>query len=185
MRTLRELAEAMAGVWNCPTLVVTRKAVPKEEREALLQDPALASMPPERVARWRAAVATGRTAPRSAEWFAAIRHADAMRSAGVRSLRDAGARLPLGTDTGNPLVIPGRSVHEELQLLVEAGLTPFAALRAAPADAAAFLGNLQDFGTLAVGKRADLLLVRANPLEAVNHVAQPLHACWQRERTAR
>jgi imidazolonepropionase-like amidohydrolase len=85
----------------------------------------------------------------------------------TRALHDAGARLLLGTDTGNPYVLPGFSVHEELALLVQAGLTPYEALRAGTRDAAEFIGRLDEFGTVEPGKRADLLLLEANPLEDV------------------
>jgi len=159
---------------DCPTLVVTRKVVPPAEQEGLLAAPALAWMPSAPVARWRAAIATAHGAPRDAGWYAAVRQADALRSACVRALRDAGARLLLGTDTANPFVVPGVALHEELRLLVEAGLTPFEALRAGTADAAEFLGILQDCGTIATGKRADLLLIEVNPLESVSLVLRPL-----------
>ncbi|MCH8815907.1 MAG: amidohydrolase family protein [Chloroflexi bacterium] len=88
----------------------------------------------------------------------------------VRALRAAGARLLLGSDTPNPFVIPGVSIHDELSLLVEAGLSPYEALRAGTRDAAEFLGALDEFGTVAPGLRADLILVDENPLENVGSV---------------
>ncbi|HSR50251.1 MAG TPA: amidohydrolase family protein [Acidobacteriota bacterium] len=76
------------------------------------------------------------------------------------------------TDAGFIAVIPGFSIHEELGLFVEAGLTPYQALRAATFKAASFAGALDEFGTLRQGRRADLLLLEANPLEDVAHVRQ-------------
>lgn len=85
----------------------------------------------------------------------------------VRALHAGGVHLLLGTDSGNPLVIPGFTVHEELALFVHDGLSPYEALRAGTSDAAAFLGKAGDQGTVAVGKVADLLLVEGNPLADV------------------
>jgi imidazolonepropionase-like amidohydrolase len=90
----------------------------------------------------------------------------------VKALHDAGARLLAGTDFAGYFVPPGYSPHEELQNLVAAGLTPFEALRAATADAADFLNKANDFGTVAAGKRADVLLLSAYPLEDVRNAAR-------------
>jgi hypothetical protein len=93
----------------------------------------------------------------------------------TRGLHDAGVPLMLGTDTpGNPFVVPGASVHRELQLLVATGLTPFQALRTATVVPAQFLGKEGEFGTVSVGKRADLLLVGTNPLLDIGAVKWPL-----------
>src|SRR5215510_13043595 len=92
----------------------------------------------------------------------------------VKGLRDAKVRLLAGSDApATPAVAPGFSIHEELKNLVAAGLTPFEALRAATANAAEFLNAADEFGTVAVGKRADLILINANPLTDVGNVAQP------------
>ncbi|MGE0640895.1 MAG: amidohydrolase family protein [Thermoanaerobaculia bacterium] len=79
-------------------------------------------------------------------------------------VRDAGAPLALGTDTNNPTVFPGYAVHEELALLVEAGLTPAEALAAATTGGAAMLGREDDLGRIAPGYRADLVALRGDPL---------------------
>ena len=88
----------------------------------------------------------------------------------TKALHEAGARLLLGTDCATPFIIAGWSAHRELELLVEAGLTPYEALRAGTVDAAAYLGD--DFGAVRVGKRADLVLVEANPLADVKNAAR-------------
>jgi hypothetical protein len=75
----------------------------------------------------------------------------------------AGGRVLVGTDAGNNFVLPGWSVHDELEELALAGMSPYAVLRAATFEAAAFLGHA-DRGTVAVGKRADLVLLHGNPL---------------------
>jgi imidazolonepropionase-like amidohydrolase len=84
----------------------------------------------------------------------------------IGALLAQNARIVVGTDTGNPFVIPGFSVHEELELLVHDGLSPYQALVAATRAGAELLGK-EDFGVVAVGKRADLLLLDGNPLTDV------------------
>ena len=90
----------------------------------------------------------------------------------VRALRSKKAGLLLGTDTYKPNVIPGFSLHEELRYFVKAGLSPYDAIRAGTSDAARFLHREGEFGMVAVGLRADLLLVTANPLDDAGNVAK-------------
>jgi len=85
----------------------------------------------------------------------------------VKMLDDADAGLLTGTDTMVPYLIPGFTPIDELEHFVRAGMTPYRALRAATINPAQFLGIGSEAGTVAVGKRADLLLVDANPLEDV------------------
>lgn len=70
----------------------------------------------------------------------------------------------------DPFVVPGLATIEEIRLFVEAGLAPEQALAAATREAARFLGQEKEFGTIAPGLRADLLLLAANPLEDVAHL---------------
>ena len=76
-----------------------------------------------------------------------------------------------GTDAMNPAVVPGFSIHKELQDLVAAGLTPYEALLTATANPAEFLGTLNTSGTIAVGKTADMVLLDKNPLEDINNTS--------------
>jgi hypothetical protein len=82
----------------------------------------------------------------------------------IAPMRRAGVRFLAGTDAGDPFSIPGFSLHDELQMLVEAGLTPMQALQSATRDAAEFLHRGDQFGRVAVGLRGDLLLLDRNPL---------------------
>ena len=77
--------------------------------------------------------------------------------------------MAVGTDTGNPYVFPGYSVHKEMELLVRAGLTPMEAIEAATRLAAEMIGAEDDYGTIEPGKRADLLILAANPLEDIRN----------------
>jgi tetratricopeptide (TPR) repeat protein len=90
----------------------------------------------------------------------------------VQAFRQAGVKIMVGTDAMNMGVVPGFSVHEELRNLVEIGFSPFEALQAATRTPAEFL-RANEFGTVSVGKRADLILVDGNPLEDVSRVSKP------------
>jgi len=82
----------------------------------------------------------------------------------VKDYAQMSGRVAAGTDAGNPLVTPGVSLHRELELYVEGGLSPAMAVRTATADAAALLGLSHRVGTIAIGKDADLVLVQGDPL---------------------
>jgi hypothetical protein len=90
-------------------------------------------------------------------------------------LHRAGIPLVLGTDagTGSMGIVPGFSIHDELRILTENGFTPYEAIAAGTkhaADVVATMTGKDDFGTIEVGKRADLILVNKNPLEKVSHI---------------
>jgi hypothetical protein len=82
----------------------------------------------------------------------------------VRLLHEAGVMLLAATDVGIPMLVPGLSLHEELVLLVQAGLAPFEALQTATVNPAQVLGTADSMGTIEPGKLADLVLLDANPL---------------------
>jgi imidazolonepropionase-like amidohydrolase len=92
-----------------------------------------------------------------------------LQSDNVRLLNQAGVVLLAATDVGIPRLVPGISLHEELVLLVEAGLTPLEALRAATLNPARVLGLADSLGTIEAGKLADLVLLDANPLADIGN----------------
>ena len=85
----------------------------------------------------------------------------------VKQMASSGVQLLAGTDTGDPYVLPGYALHDELALLVEAGLTPLQALQAATWNATRFLGIADEMGTVATGKAANLVLLNGNPLDDI------------------
>jgi hypothetical protein len=91
----------------------------------------------------------------------------------------AGVPLLAGTDAMNPYCMPGFSLHDELVLLVESGLTPLAALQAATLRPAEFLGRPEELGGITPGKRADLVLLSADPLADIHNTTQ-IQAVWLR-----
>lgn len=83
-------------------------------------------------------------------------------------LHEAGVPLLLGTDSFGTL-IPGFSVHKELELTVEAGLSPYEALGTGTVNVASYLGKKKTEGTIVVGKRADFIILEENPLKDISH----------------
>ena len=97
----------------------------------------------------------------------------------LAKLHKAGILLVSGTDagTGGMGIVPGTSLHDELQLLVECGFSPYEAIATSTVNAAVVAGRMtgdDDFGTIEVGKRADLILVQSNPFEDLSTMRAPL-----------
>ena len=87
----------------------------------------------------------------------------------VVKMQSAGVGILAGTDSAAPELVPGFSLHEELVLLTQAGLSPMQALQSATKNPADFMGIAQKQGTIEVGKNADLLLLDANPLDDIRN----------------
>jgi imidazolonepropionase-like amidohydrolase len=92
----------------------------------------------------------------------------------ARDLYQAGARLLIGTDAGIDVTSAGASILEELEEFRTVGVTIPHILRIATHDAAEFLGGLDSLGTVTMGKRADLVLLDANPLESLDALRDPV-----------
>src|SRR5262249_16889409 len=145
-----------AGAWNCVTMTVNARMQALVEGADVSHTTGLEYMAPAMVAACNPDLACGQEdGARRKAMLENLPRARELLGKLVRALRDAGAPILAGSDFPNPYVVPGFSMHDELALLVEAGLSPYQALRAATADAARFLGG--DFGTVEGGKRADLL----------------------------
>jgi imidazolonepropionase-like amidohydrolase len=160
---------AKNGVWSCPTLVVLQKWVPNDEAQALFDRPEMRYVPAVERMYWKPG--SNYLARLSDDSIRAVQEADADRKRAVGIFHKEGARLLLGTDMGNPFVIAGFSVHEELRNLVASGLSSYEALRAGTSGAAEFLKAGAEWGTVAKGRRADLLLLEGNPLDDVANAA--------------
>lgn len=90
--------------------------------------------------------------------------------ADLRQLHEMGFHLVVGTDVGNRYVFPGYSVHEEMELLESGGIPPAEVLVMATQNAARLLNASDEIGTLEVGKRADMVLLRSDPRQRVSHL---------------
>ncbi len=157
---------ADAGVWQVPTLVQTRGYfVVAHDNPA--DEPRLAFVPPETRAEWLAHVREGEPEERRAGAKVFERQHRL-----VGELHRAGVGILAGTDASDEVwVFPGSGLHDELALLVEAGLSPLDALRTATLNPARYRARGRPLAPLiAPGSDADLVLLRENPLEDIQRV---------------
>lgn len=158
------------GAWAGPTLSLFEIIVSDEPAAALAARPEMRYSPRQAIAAWtnqRTQQLAG--APPLAgrqRWLA-------LRGKIAKALADSGVGLLAGSDSPQYFSVPGFALHRELGHLVGAGLSPYQALKAATSDAARYLGLRNEIGTIAVGRRADLLLLDANPLADVAAAARP------------
>ncbi len=170
----RELIALMKkhGTYYIPTLTVDESFFVFADHPELLDDPFVThATSPEEIAKLRSAEYRQNVAsdPTTAQHRADL----LMAERNLRTLYDASVRIAFGTDSGaNPVRLPGFAEHRELQLMVQAGLTPLEALRCATATDAALLGIAAQTGTLAPGRRADFLLLAADPSTKIANTQQ-------------
>ena len=161
---------ARAGIWSAPTLHVFNTAFAKgQSDEELRSRPDWNLMP----TWWRA----GYSRARERYWQTPASDARRMRyvevrNALVKAIADSGGRLLASSDTPEWFQVYGWTLHRELAAFVEAGLTPYQALETATRNPAEFLKATRDFGTIERGKRADLVLLSASPLEDIGNTAK-------------
>lgn len=153
-------ALAEAGTWMTPTLVVYQPYLARGDT-AVMHPSASRYVPAALAAEWRARLE--RAGPGDTATVGAY-----VSLARTGELHRAGVPLLAGTDAPLAYLLPGLSLHDELALLVRAGLTPLQAIRAATGEAAAYLGA-DSLGVVAPGKLADLVLLEADPLADIRH----------------
>ena len=149
---------AKQGVWQCPT-VVNSVGNPAD----FASDPGLPYWLRNNIDSWRKVAATQAAASDSAARASAERAS--RRLAQIKHMVDLKIPFLAGTDApaGQDLV-PGASLHRELQLFVRAGLTPLQALQTATINPARYYGNTAQWGSVAEGKTADFVVLARNPL---------------------
>jgi imidazolonepropionase-like amidohydrolase len=145
-------------VADTPNIVAYRDVV--NATDVLADARRMRVVPPEIRRNWEAMLATDLYG----EMQSVLRPLVPLYSENARLLNEAGVLLLAGTDVGIPTLVPGISLHEELELLVAAGLTPLQALRAATINPARVLGFADSLGSIEAGKLADLVLLEADPL---------------------
>ena len=149
------------GTWVTPTLASLDITAHPDDWSA--DDPQLAYVPPAMAEQWRDSMKDSSMKERAA-WLARQSTND-WRLTG--ELHKGGISLLAGSDSLDPFVFTGESLHRELVELVRAGLTPAEALAVATSGAARFLGREKETGTVETGKLADLVLLERSPLENI------------------
>jgi len=158
------------NTWQCPTFTVLRARSFIDDSD-FTNDPRLRYIPLLlRSTFWSRNLTTAYGAKdRTAEDIANVRKLFQEELRLVGMMRRAGVAILAGTDAPNPYVFPGFSLHDELALLVQAGLTPMEALQSATRNPAKYFDNLALLGAVEVGKLADLVVLEANPLQDINN----------------
>jgi len=147
-----------------PTLVRQELSWLYTEHPELLDDPDVArSVDPDVITAAKEAAKTSRVTPADRQDYERARR-------NTRKLAAGGVLIGVGSDGGSALDFPGLMAHRELELLAAAGLSPMDVLVAATRNGALALGKADDLGTIEPGRRADLMLVSANPLEDVRNL---------------
>jgi imidazolonepropionase-like amidohydrolase len=161
---------AQAGVFNTPTLVIWDHHPPYQNYAAIAQDPRYAWVPQHLRWFWEASLEAlyDVTYPDKPGYPAHMLRTSLPM---VKALYEGGAPLLLGTDANLTGVFPGSTLLREMELFAQAGIPPDAILKAATHHAAQALGQPEQ-GTVAIGQRADLLVLDANPLLDIRHVSQ-------------
>lgn len=168
---LRVLAQATreAGVWNVPTQTLMEWYASPETAEQMNARPELQYIPPGMRQQW---MDWKRGTMQNAPDAGTLNRYIDMRRQLIRDLQDAGAGLLLGSDAPQVFNVPGFAAHRELAAIVQAGLSPYEALVSGTRNVAEFFGVAEEAGTVAAGKWADLVLLRANPLANIGNAAE-------------
>jgi len=170
-----------SGTWNVPTQsLFVGVASPSLSIDDLAARPEMRYMPAETVAAWQRS---------KAELLADLNYrpenalrAIEIRDHLIRALHEAGAGLLLGSDSPQVFNVPGFALHRELEYLVGAGLSPYAALQTGTSNPARFFGQDSLYGRIGAGMAADLVLLDANPLDDIRNSRRihgvVLHGRW-------
>ncbi|HLK66746.1 MAG TPA: amidohydrolase family protein [Bryobacteraceae bacterium] len=154
------------NTWQCPTLTVLRAQLDNPQR---LNDPRAKYLGKEVRASWERGFYGGFPAQVRPALIESAKADFEEYTRIVGGMYRAGVKLLAGSDALNPECFPGFGIHDELALLVDAGLPPLAALQIATRNAAEFMGQLDRRGTIEAGKAADLILLTKDPLAEIRN----------------
>jgi imidazolonepropionase-like amidohydrolase len=157
-----------AGAWTVPTLALWEVFLGAEAVDSLAARPELRYVPTQWVAGWRQQVNNLRQNNPADDAMAMILE----RRRILKALRNAGAKIAFGTDSPQLFSVPGFSIHREMQSMLQAGMTPFEILASGTRNVGRYYGKENEFGTVAAGRRADLVLLDANPLTDVRNFSR-------------
>jgi hypothetical protein len=158
------------GTWMVPTIAVLRSTAYLDD-STLAADPRLRYIPGSFKQGWNPKADFRFRMLTPADW-ARRKTVYALQLQIIALLHREGVWFLAGTDLANPYIYPGFSLHDELASLVAAGFTPAEALRAATLDPARYFGMTDSLGVIEPGKRADLVLLDANPLADIRNTTK-------------
>ena len=156
--------------WPVPTLAVSRSFASLNDPKFTMDERAKYFGGEAR--RWLVADDDFRLQNKSEDYFRLQREYFAFDKRLVGELFRAGVPMLAGTDAGNPYCFPGFSLHDELAMRVESGVSPLGALQAATRNAALFMGAADKYGSVKPGMAADLVLLDADPLIDIRNTAR-------------
>jgi imidazolonepropionase-like amidohydrolase len=163
-------ATRKAGVWNVPTQSLMENLAPGQSADALARRPEMRYVSAKTLSQWaeekNSLLEETGSSPKSATAMMEARRKL------IKALHAGGAGLLLGSDAPQIYNVPGFSIHRELESLVAAGLTPYQALETGTRNVAVFFETVSETGTVETGKRADLVLLDANPLADVRNTTR-------------
>jgi len=161
-------ATVEAGAWVVPTMVLWETAFfnDRESADVLSERPEVRYMPTEMVDRWREAVDTRLESTE----IEINRRIASLRRNVLTALHEGGANIAIGTDSPQIFSVPGFAMYHEMALYTEVGMTPYEVLEIGTRRPAEYFDATDEFGTVAVGRRADLLLLSANPTDDISHI---------------
>lgn len=157
-----------AGIANVPTMPLWEVLRGLHDPATMNNRPELRYMPPQTRQNWNNQVATTHA---QADKAAAQREIT-LRNRILKALSDAGTMILLGSDAPQLYSVPGFSLQREMETMVAAGMTPYQVLASGTINVARFHKNESETGTVAVGRRADLLLVDGNPLQDIRNMGR-------------
>ena len=159
-----------AGTWVVPTMVLWETAFfpDRPAAQVVLDRPEIRFVPPEMVVGWTRQVDERILATNMNENARVV----TLRRRLLQALHRGGANIVLGSDSPQSFNVPGFSTHHEMEFYVDIGMTPYQVLEIGTRRAAEYFGKVEDFGTVAVGQRADLVLLKDNPLKDISNVTR-------------
>lgn len=159
-----------AGVWVVPTMALWETLRGTADLATLLAFPELKYMPRQQIQQWTSAQENLFKRPDFKPEVARDVINNRMRL--LKALHEGGVRILLGSDAPQRFSVPGFSIHREMKRMADAGMKPYDILRSGSYNVGLYLKDKDSFGTIEVGKRADLILLDANPLEDIGNVAR-------------
>ena len=169
---LRDVARRTkaAGTWVVPTMVLWETLMGVPELDELTAFPELRYMPENTVTQWTTMHRNRLASPQVDRATGRIMAENRKRLLDV--MQEEGVGILMGTDAPQQFSVPGFSLHREMALMVDAGMTPHEVLTSGTLNVGRYFADKDQFGTIAAGQRADLILLDANPLTDIGNVAK-------------